>query len=128
MSNGIIEAVDFRMQAMAREADQSKDSTVQMTVRIPESLKTKLDVISNFIGGTRNSILVEFLEISCREAIERIEHNPYMSGLTVNGRTISEALEDGIKGNRELDLPGLDDALHEVDMSLPAKPGKTRQA
>jgi hypothetical protein len=127
MNNGIIEAVDFRMQAMAREADQNKDATVQMTVRIPESLKIKLDVISNFIGGTRNSILVEFLEISCREAIDRIENNPYMSGLTVNERTISEALEDGLKGNRELDLPGLDDAFHEVDMSSPGKPGKTKR-
>lgn len=126
MTNGIIEAVDFRMQAMAREADQSKDATVQMTVRIPESLKIKLDVISNFIGGTRNSILVEFLEIACREAIDRIENNPYMRDLTVNERTISEALEHGIKGSRETDLPGLDDAFHEVDMSLSEKQGKTK--
>jgi hypothetical protein len=126
MNNGIIEAVDFRMQAMAREADQSRDATVQMTVRIPESLKIKLDVISNFIGGTRNSILVEFLEIACREAIDRIENNPYMSGLTVNDQTISEALEHGIKGSRESDLPGLDDAFHEVDISLPRKPEKVK--
>jgi hypothetical protein len=123
MVSGIIEAVDFRMQAMAREADQSKDSTVQMTVRIPEGLKIKLDVISNFMGGTRNSVLVEFLEIACREAIERIENNPYMGGLTVNGQTISEALAEAMKGE---DVPGLDDALHEVDIAAHEKKGKAK--
>jgi predicted transcriptional regulator len=120
MTNGIIEAVDFRMQAMAREADHGKDSSIQMTIRMPESLKIKLDVISNFMGGTRNSILVEFLEIACREAIERIETNPYMSGLTVNGRSISEALADASKG----ELADLDDALHELDVAPTNKPGK----
>jgi hypothetical protein len=113
MSNGIIEAIDFRMQAMARQADQSKDSTVQMTVRIPESLKTKLDVISRFVGGTRNSILVEFLEIACNEAIERVENNPYMEHLTVNDQTISEALHAAMRGD---DIPELSDAFHEVDI------------
>lgn len=120
MSNGIFDAVDFRMQAMARQADQSKDSSIQMTVRIPESLKIKLDVISNFLGGTRNSILVEFLEIACKEAIERIQDNPYMEGLTVNGKSITEALAQEMT---EEELEGLNDALHEVEMGL-ASPEK----
>lgn len=125
MSNGIIEAVDFRMQAMARQADQSKDQTVQMTVRIPESLKAKLDVISRFMGGTRNSILVEFLEIACNEAIERIENNPFMEHLTVNGQTISEAVHSAMRGD---DIPGLDDAFHEVDIGVASPENLLRKA
>lgn len=119
MSNGIFDAVDFRMQAMARRADESKDPTVQMTVRIPESLKTKLDVLSGFMGGTRNSLLVEFLEIACREAIERIQDNPYMDNLTVNGMTISVAVERAMKNQGPNDLEGLfEDCLHEVDIGV----------
>ena len=98
MSNGIFEAVDFRMQTMARQADQGKDSSIQMTVRIPESLKIKLDVISKFLGSTRNSLLVEFLEIACKEAVERIQDNPYMESLAINGRSITEALAEATKG------------------------------
>lgn len=115
MSNGIIEVVDFRMQAMARQADQSKDVSIQMTVRIPETLKIKLDVISDFMGGTRNSLLVEFLEIACKEAIERIENNPYVDGLKVKGKSISETVAEAMKGE---ELDGLNDIFHEVDIGV----------
>lgn len=112
MTNGIIKAVDFRMQELARMVNPDKTTTVQMTVRIPETLKTKLDVISSFMSGTRNSLLVEFLEIACDEAIARIEDNPYMSGFLVNGLSISETLKRG----GHTDIAGLDDYLHEIDI------------
>jgi predicted DNA-binding protein len=115
MSNGIIEAVDFRMQALARQADQSKDASIQMTVRIPETLKIKLDVLSDFMGGTRNSLLVEFLEIACKEAIERIENNPYVSELKVKDKSISEAIAEAMKGE---ELEGFNDVVHAVDIGL----------
>jgi antitoxin component of RelBE/YafQ-DinJ toxin-antitoxin module len=95
-NNGIIEAVDFRLQTMAREADsqaaQHIPGTTQLTVRIDNDLKAELDVVASFLGSTRNSLIHEFLSIAVEEARLRIADNPYLSHLTVNGKTISEAV------------------------------------
>lgn len=111
----VSELIDFKMRCLDLET-QAKEATTQLTVRVPESLKVKLDVMSEFVGGTRNSLLIELLEIACDEAIERINDNPYIGNLTINGKTIHQAIEAAMKG--EVANPGLADAEHETETSL----------
>jgi len=115
MKTTVNDVIDFKMKSRLAETD-AKEATTQLTVRVPESLKVKLDVISDFIGGTRNSLLVELLEVACDEAIERINDNPYIEELSINGKTIYQAIEAAMKG--DVEHPGLANADHEMEMSL----------
>lgn len=101
-NNGIIAAVDFRLQALAREADsqapQHIPGTTQLTIRIDNDLKAELDVVATFLSSTRNALINEFLTIAVEEARLRIGDNPYVSGMTVNGKTIEQAVVAAFAG------------------------------
>lgn len=101
-SGGIISAVDFRLQTLARQADdqapQHIPGTTQLTVRIDNDLKAELDVVASFLGSSRNSLINEFLSIAVEEARLRIGDNPYIEGFTVNGKTIEQATVAALKG------------------------------
>jgi hypothetical protein len=114
--NGIIDAVDFRLQTMAREADsqapQHIPGTTQLTIRIDNDLKAELDVVATFLGSTRNSLICEFLSIAVEEARLRIGDNPYLSHLTVNGKTIGEAVAAALTAEAS---PGAD-LIHDLEI------------
>jgi antitoxin component of RelBE/YafQ-DinJ toxin-antitoxin module len=112
--NGIIDAVDFRLQQILREADsqapQHIPGTTQLTVRIDNDLKAELDVVANFLGVTRNSMINEFLTVAVEEARLRIGDNPYIEGLKVNGQTIQEATVAALTGGAN----PTDDLVHDL--------------
>jgi predicted transcriptional regulator len=101
-NNGIIDAVDFRLQQIIREADsqapQHIPGTTQLTVRIDNDLKAELDVVASFLGVTRNAMITEFLAVAVEEARLRIGDNPYIQGMKVNGQTIEEATVAALTG------------------------------
>jgi hypothetical protein len=111
---GIIEAVDFRLQTMAREADsqaaQHIPGTTQLTVRIDNDLKAELDVVASFLGSSRNALINEFLTIAVEEARLRIGDNPYISGLTINGKTIEQAVVAALTAGGN----PIDDVVHDL--------------
>lgn len=113
-NNGIIAAVDFRLQALARQADsqapQHIPGTTQLTIRIDNDLKAELDVVASFLSSTRNALINEFLTIAVEEARLRIGDNPYLSLMTVNGKTIGEAVAAAFAG--EVDTSH--DIIHDV--------------
>jgi antitoxin component of RelBE/YafQ-DinJ toxin-antitoxin module len=104
-SNGIIDAVDFRLQTILRDADSQAQKhipgTTQVTVRIDNDLKAELDVVARFLGSTRNALINEFLTIAVEEARLRIGDNPYISDMTVNGKTIGQATAAALKGETD---------------------------
>lgn len=104
-NNCIIDAVDFHLQTLARQADdqapQHIPGTTQLTVRIDNDLKAELDVVAKFLGLSRNSLISEFLSIAVEEARLRIGNNPYVSGMTVNGKTIEQATVAALKGETD---------------------------
>nr|CRY96915.1 hypothetical protein [uncultured prokaryote] len=103
--SGITDAVDFRMQEILRQADSQAPKhipgTTQLTVRIDNDLKAELDVVASFLGATRNALINEFLTIAVEEARLRIADNPYISDMTVNGKTISQATVAALKGEND---------------------------
>ena len=113
-SSGIINAVDFRLQQIIREADsqapQHISGTTQLTVRIDNDLKAELDVVASFLGSTRNAMINEFLTIAVEEARLRIGDNPYIDGMKVNGRTIQEATVAALTGG----VDPTDDLVHDL--------------
>lgn len=114
--NGIIDAIDYRLQTIAREADAHASKyipgTTQITIRIDNDLKAQLDVVARFLMTTRNSLINEFLQVSVDEALPRIENNPYVRDLTISGKSIREAMVAALAG--ELDPSA--DLIHDVEV------------
>lgn len=116
--NALIEAIDYRLQTIAREADEQAPKhipgTSQLTVRIDNDLKAQLDVVSQFLMTTRNSLINEFLQVAVEEAYQRLCDNPYVRDVTMNGKTIKEAMLEALQGTYEGSKQS--DLIHDIEI------------
>lgn len=62
---------------------------VQMTYRMPEELRFRLDVVSDWLGMTRTGLMNELLESALTDAIEKIQGMEW----TLDGMKIKEMLK-----------------------------------
>lgn len=67
------------------------DEIVQVTLRLPVSIRNKADVVSQFVSITRNALFVGILEDGVQQAFDRLKDNPVTSDMRVNDRTPDEA-------------------------------------
>lgn len=65
--SSVTKMMDFHLEALSRDASQDEQH-LQITSRIPASLKIRLDLCADFLGMTRNAFLIELLEAALPEA------------------------------------------------------------
>ena len=58
----VTKMVEYHLERLARQAHHEEEKTLQITSRLPASLKIRLDTCAEFLGMTRNSFLQELLE------------------------------------------------------------------
>lgn len=87
--------IDFRLQQIARgwEEARAQSGTSQITVRISNDLKAKLDVVSDVLGMTRSALIAELLDAAVEEAIDRYDNNPY---LVDESESLRQRVEDEV--------------------------------
>lgn len=92
-----IDFVDYKLNRLVDELPLDEES-VQVTLRLPISIRHKADVVSDFLSITRNSLFVAFLDESVQSAFCRLEDNPVISDMKINGMTPSEAYQALLSG------------------------------
>lgn len=92
--NHVHDVIDFRMRLKWQEIESnSAIGTSQMTIRVPDDLKLRLDLLASFLDMTRNSLVVDLLNAAAEDAIERMENHPYRQELS-GGKSIREWVEE----------------------------------
>jgi len=79
------EMADFLLELQAREAYRP-EPPLQMTSRIPADLKIKLDTCAEYMGLTRNALLIEILEAALPDVEKAIdEHQIIIESVGAHG-------------------------------------------
>lgn len=87
--------IDFHLQQIARGWQEAhmQSGTSQITVRISNDLKAKLDVVSSALDMTRSALIAELLDAAVEETIDRYDNNPY---LLDENESLRQRVEDEI--------------------------------
>lgn len=56
------QVAEFHLEQLRRSSLSNEDKTFQVTSRIPVPLKIRLDLCADFLGVTRNALLIDVLE------------------------------------------------------------------
>lgn len=92
--NYVYDTIDFRMRQRWEELESNSPiGTTQMTIRVPDDVKLRLDLLASFLDMTRNSLVVDLLNAAVEDAIERMENHPYRRELS-GGKSIRELVEE----------------------------------
>jgi hypothetical protein len=111
MENPVVDIVDFYLKKQSLQSPHYSEDVHPTTLRLPFELKVKLDVASSFLGTSRNFLIVQVMEMAVEDALRRIVDNPFVSGLTINGLTVDQAIAEGLKGAGLTNIDDLQDRL-----------------
>lgn len=95
--NEVKEYVDYKLRQLVEAVSESPE-TYQVTVRVPVRVRARLDVVAEFLHISRSALIVEILSEGSMVAFERLENNPILSGLQIEGRSPAECFALALEG------------------------------
>lgn len=92
--NHVYDVVDYRMRQYVEALESNSElGTSQITIRVPNDLKARLDVLTEFLNMTRNAVIIDLLSASVESAIERMENHPYITTWEIDGKSVRQKVE-----------------------------------
>lgn len=116
----VTRTIEYRLETIARSATP-EEATIQITSRLPASLKLRLDTCAEFLGMTRNSFLIDLLEAAIPDAESAIRDAQLSLG--INGqpaRTYDEAVKAAIESGKSSTFSDLNEALNQANAEFEA--------
>lgn len=96
------EVVNFHLKRIAYENTSTPSDLAALTIRIPVELRIQLDVLSTFLGISRNALLNDLLEPVVEEAFAQLcSEDAPVSELKVNGMTPQQMLLQALRDHTQ---------------------------